>query len=29
VGCEPSSVKSRIRSGLMRLTGGLPAAGTV
>jgi DNA-directed RNA polymerase specialized sigma24 family protein len=29
VGCEPGEVKSRIRSGLMRLTGGLPAAGTV
>jgi DNA-directed RNA polymerase specialized sigma24 family protein len=28
-GCEAGDVKSRIRSGLMRLTGGLPAAGTV
>jgi DNA-directed RNA polymerase specialized sigma24 family protein len=28
-GCEPSDVKARIRSGLMRLTGGLPAVGSV
>jgi DNA-directed RNA polymerase specialized sigma24 family protein len=28
-GCEPSDVKCRMRSGLMRLTGGLPAVGSV